>query len=53
MGSVPNVVPRLTETPGGLDWLGPPLGAHNQEILGDLLGIDAARLAELKDKGVI
>jgi crotonobetainyl-CoA:carnitine CoA-transferase CaiB-like acyl-CoA transferase len=51
--AVPNVVPRLTETPGGLDWLGPPLGAHNQEILGDLLGIDAARLAELKDKGVI
>lgn len=51
--AVPNVVPRLTETPGGLDWLGPPLGAHNQEILGDLLGLDAARLAELKDKGVI
>jgi len=51
--AVPNVVPRLTETPGGLDWLGPLLGAHNQEILGDLLGIDAARLAELKDKGVI
>ena len=51
--AVPNVVPRLSETPGGLDWLGPPLGAHNQEILGDRLGLDAARLAELKSKGVI
>lgn len=51
--AVPNVVPRLTGTPGGIDWLGSPLGAHNREIFGDLLGLDDARIAELKDKGVI
>jgi len=51
--AVPNVVPRLSGTPGGIDWLGSPLGAHNQEIFGDLLGLDDARIAELKGKGVI
>jgi len=51
--AVPNVVPRLTLTPGAVDRLGPSLGEHNREILEGLLGIDAKRLAELKDKGVI
>ncbi|MCG8548693.1 MAG: CoA transferase [Alphaproteobacteria bacterium] len=51
--AVPNVVPRLTETPGGIDWLGPPLGAHNGEIYGGLLGIDAADIKQLQKEGVI
>ncbi len=51
--AVPNVVPRLTETPGGIDHLGPPLGAHTAQLLGDLLGLSPQRLAELKAAGVI
>jgi len=51
--AVPNVVPRLSETPGGIDWLGCALGAHNDEIYGDLLGLSAERMAELAKKGVI
>jgi crotonobetainyl-CoA:carnitine CoA-transferase CaiB-like acyl-CoA transferase len=51
--AVPNVVPRLSDTPGGIDWLGCSLGAHNQEIFGGLLGVDDARIAELSEKGVI
>jgi crotonobetainyl-CoA:carnitine CoA-transferase CaiB-like acyl-CoA transferase len=51
--AVPNVVPRLSGTPGGIDWLGAPLGAHNKEIFGGLLGLDDARIAELTEKGVI
>ncbi len=30
--AVPNLVPRLTETPGKVNWLGMELGAHNTEI---------------------
>jgi crotonobetainyl-CoA:carnitine CoA-transferase CaiB-like acyl-CoA transferase len=42
------VFPQLSESPGGVRWTGPPLGAHNKEILTDLLGMDeqAAREAQ-------
>ena len=49
----PNVVPRLSETPGSLDNLGPALGAHNAEIYNELLDMSAADLAELREAGVI
>jgi len=47
-----NVLFRLSETPGAIRWTGPPLGAHNEEVWGEL-GVDAARLAELREKGVV
>jgi len=51
--AVPNVVPRLSETPGAIEWLGSPLGAHNREVFGELLGLSDERIAELSEKGVI
>ena len=51
--AVPNVVPRLTETPGGIDTLGPSLGQHNGEVYGRLLGMTAAELRGLEAEGVI
>ena len=51
--AVPNVVPRLSETPGGIEWLGSPLGVHNREVFGELLGLSDERIAELSEKGVI
>ncbi|MFC5753921.1 CaiB/BaiF CoA transferase family protein [Actinomadura rugatobispora] len=47
-----NVLFRLSETPGRIESAGPPLGAHTAEILGRY-GVDEARLAELRDKGVV
>ena len=41
---IPAIVPKLTETPGGTDWPGPALGAHNREVLGGLLGLSAAEI---------
>lgn len=49
----PNVIPRLSETPGSLDRLGPALGAHNEEIYGALLAMTAPDLRALKRSGVI
>ncbi len=38
---IPGVVPRLSETPGRTAWVGPALGAHLDEVLGELgLGAD-------------
>ena len=51
--AVANVVPRLNGTPGGIDHLGPSLGADTIDIYRDLLGLSAARLEELKSAGVI
>ncbi len=51
--AVPNVVPRLTATPGHVDTLGPALGAHNAEIYGGLLRMTKAELAALEKEGVI
>jgi formyl-CoA transferase len=48
-----NVVPKLSATPGSVRWTGPALGQHNDEVYGDLLGLDDARRAELGAAGII
>jgi crotonobetainyl-CoA:carnitine CoA-transferase CaiB-like acyl-CoA transferase len=30
---VPGIVPKLSETPGSIEWIGPELGQHNKEVL--------------------
>lgn len=49
----PGVVPRLTQRPGSVRTLGPALGAHTAEILGQVAGLDADELAELAGEGVV
>jgi crotonobetainyl-CoA:carnitine CoA-transferase CaiB-like acyl-CoA transferase len=51
--AMPNVCPRLSDTPGSIDWLGPALGEHNDEVYGILLGMTDAEIARCKDKGII
>jgi crotonobetainyl-CoA:carnitine CoA-transferase CaiB-like acyl-CoA transferase len=50
---VPNVLPKLSETPGELKWLGPDLGQHNDEIYCGLLGLSADEVERLKREGII
>jgi crotonobetainyl-CoA:carnitine CoA-transferase CaiB-like acyl-CoA transferase len=47
-----NVLFRLSETPGEVEWSGPTLGEHNEEVYREL-GIGKDRLDELSEKGVI
>jgi len=50
---VPNVVPKLSETPGRIKSLGPRLGEHTEEVLKDLLGMSDAEIGELRARRVI
>jgi crotonobetainyl-CoA:carnitine CoA-transferase CaiB-like acyl-CoA transferase len=51
--AMPNVCPRLSDTPGSVEWLGPRLGEHNAEVYGRMLGLPETEIARLEDKGVI
>ncbi len=49
---IPAMMPFLSDTPGRTDWPGPTVGAHNDEVLGGLLGYGADDLAALSRDGV-
>ena len=51
--AIPNVVPRLSGTPGTISSLGPTLGSANEAIYGEMLGLSADEIARLKDGGII
>jgi crotonobetainyl-CoA:carnitine CoA-transferase CaiB-like acyl-CoA transferase len=46
-------VAQLTETPGGIVHLGQALGAENDAVYGELLGLGPDRIEELRTTGVI
>jgi succinyl-CoA:(S)-malate CoA-transferase subunit A len=50
---VPNVVPVLSETPGRIRNLGPPLGNATYEVMRELLEISAAEIASLRQQKII
>ncbi len=48
---VPGIVPKLSETPGTIEWAGPNIGQHNEEVLNNILGNE--QYEELIRKGII
>lgn len=51
--TMPNVMPRLSATPGAIRFTGPDRGAHNADVYGSLLGLGDEELAQLQCEGVI
>ncbi len=49
---MPGIVPKLSETPGRVNWQGPSLGQHTHDIL-DGLGLTGADIQRLKSEGVV
>jgi crotonobetainyl-CoA:carnitine CoA-transferase CaiB-like acyl-CoA transferase len=47
------IVPHVPETPGVIRWPGPPVGAHTEEVLGEILGLQSTQLETLRQEGVI
>ncbi len=51
--SIPALTPKLDQTPGRTDWPGPEVGAHNDEVLSELAGLDEQAIAALRNEGLI
>ena len=49
---VPGIVPKLSETPGDIEWVGPKLGEHTEEVLSSL-GYSSAEIASLRERRII
>jgi len=50
---IPDVLPRLSGTPGAIDGLGPRLGDWNDKVYGERLGIGAGEMEKLRRDGII
>ncbi|KJS88360.1 MAG: hypothetical protein JM58_00895 [Peptococcaceae bacterium BICA1-8] len=49
----PGIVPKLSETPGSVDWVGPALGEHNEEVYLKVAGLTEEEYRDFKVKGII
>jgi crotonobetainyl-CoA:carnitine CoA-transferase CaiB-like acyl-CoA transferase len=50
---IPAIMPKMSATPGRTDFPGQPIGSHNAEILGGVLGLEDEEIARLQEEGVI
>ena len=48
-----NVTPKLSDTPGKVEWAGPELGANNAEVYLEKLKMTKEELAKLQADGVV
>jgi crotonobetainyl-CoA:carnitine CoA-transferase CaiB-like acyl-CoA transferase len=52
----PGVVPMMPDADsaaGGVRWAGPAIGEHNEQVLGELLGLDSAEIERLRKEQII
>ena len=47
------VVPHVPENPGQVRWPGPPVGAHTDEVLSELLGLRPQEIESPRAEGVV
>ena len=50
---IPGIIPKLTNYPGKIQFLGEKLGEHNQEIYSGFLGLSDEEIKQLGDKNII
>jgi crotonobetainyl-CoA:carnitine CoA-transferase CaiB-like acyl-CoA transferase len=50
---VPGVVPKLSETPGEIEWAGTKLGEHTFELLKEAVKLTPEQIKTLEDKGIV
>jgi crotonobetainyl-CoA:carnitine CoA-transferase CaiB-like acyl-CoA transferase len=50
---MPGIVPKMSETPGEIEWAGPKLGQHTDEILKEKIHLSDEQINALKEHGII
>jgi len=50
---MPGVFPKLSATPGSVDWSGPALGADTMAVLTGRCGLSEAEVRDLSERGVV
>lgn len=50
---MPGVVPKMSLTPGTIEWAGPKLGQHTEQVLSENVHLSAEEIEILKLKGII
>jgi crotonobetainyl-CoA:carnitine CoA-transferase CaiB-like acyl-CoA transferase len=50
---IPALAPKLSNTPGRSQWAGPEVGAFNQQVYSEWLGLSDSEITSLKQQGVI
>lgn len=50
---MPGVVPKMSLTPGAIEWAGPKLGQHTEEVLSEKMNLSNEEIETLKQKGII
>ncbi len=50
---LPNTPVKLSRTPGGIAGTSPDMGEHSREVLAELLGLDAAAIEDLIERGLV
>lgn len=49
----PGIVPKLDQLPGRVNWLGPELGEHTDQVLSGLLNLGESEIAELREGRIV
>ena len=49
----PGIAWKMSATPGEVRWPSPTLGQHNNQVYGELLGMDREEMATLEERGLI
>jgi formyl-CoA transferase len=49
----PGIVPKLDQLPGRVNWLGPELGEHTDQILSGLLNLGEHEIAGLRAERIV
>ncbi|KAJ3125602.1 hypothetical protein HK098_008391 [Nowakowskiella sp. JEL0407] len=50
---IPGITPKLMSTPGKIEWAGPELGEHTEEVLKSILNMNDSEILEYKNKQII